>query len=136
MTALAMLSPWSEGPPRRPAVASAWPLSGWSDATGTPRVPPTPNLCVVECRCADATAAAILADPTWGVAVLWCDGEYPPDEPSGGDRYSQIVGHFAAALGLSEQFIRGILGEGPGGRTRRQVAAQLAAWLRDRPPAE
>lgn len=139
---LCVLSPWA-GDGRtpatayRPAVAAA-PLASWADVTGTPgaQVPPTPNLCVIEATADPAAAAALLADPAAAAAVLWCDGaDRPPDGVPADAGYAATVEAAAAAIGppWTADTIRLVIGVAVAGRTRREIAGTVAAWLRLRP---
>lgn len=40
---------------------------------------------------------------------------------------------FLAANGATQQQIREAIGSGPNGRTRKEIAGELKAWLKNRP---
>lgn len=135
----AVLSSWAgDGlSPRtvyRPAFAAAYPAATWEDAAGTPaaNLPPSPNLTVLLCAVPDA--AALLADPQWGPAVLWCEGteQDPAGVPSDAG-YAATCQSFAQALGVTVDWIYLQLGSAPAGRTRRIISEQVAAWLAGAP---
>jgi hypothetical protein len=124
--------------PRRPAIADAFSLKRWADVTGTPaeNLPPVPNLTLIEVAAEDNVIAAIVADPQWSHCILWADGDWPADESPSEAGYAATVAAFATALGVTADYLRGIFGAAPNGRTRGEIADEVAAWLKTRPKQE
>lgn len=133
-----ILSPWvgdgSWGNPRRPALGDAFPLRSWSDVTGTPavRLPPSPNLLVVEVTCEDAVLAQIRAHPEYGPGVLRVEGEV---DTSLTTREHTDLGARLLVGGAKSAEVAEAIGA-RGAVTRSQLAERLARWLEGRPKAK
>lgn len=141
-----ILSPWTgtgatAADPIRPAVLDAFPtlayrdLSGQSSAGGALSARPAPNIAVVYVEVANAVAAQIAADATWRPRVLWHNaGDRDADGvPDGTERAGLRARLRADGMTLAQA--QAVVDAIPVGATRRQIAAALLAWLRDRPRA-
>jgi len=143
---LLILSPWtgtgaSPEDAIRPAVADAFALdccedvSGQAAAAGRLSARPSPNLAVVRIECRPAVAAQIAADPVWSDRVIHHDGgaRDPGAAPDTTER-SRLRARLRSD-GVTLAQAAAVVDAIPAGATRRQVAAALVAWLRDRPRA-
>lgn len=144
-----VLSPWglkvvAGEPTNYPQVLIDYPPdvpgTGWDDVTGTPgeNLPITPNAIVVDAYWADATFDLVKADPAYTNAIQWSAGpaDYKPRTASvDALEFGRLRSHLASRLGFSPAHVDDAVGEMPAGRTRQEIAARLAAWLRDRPKA-
>lgn len=140
MPFIVVATPWAgtgtRGNPYRPAVAAAFPLRGFRDVTATPMGAlgiPAVNVFVVRAFVTDAVLAQIDAHPQWRDAVLSVTGQpdrdegHLPDEP-----FKQRLKDALAARGLTPFDLAQSLGN-TDSATRRELAARLIRWLRNRP---
>ena len=58
------------------------------------------------------------------------------DEVPTAAEYGQMIAFIAAAGSESAQTLREVLGNGPQGRTRGQIAEEVTAWLGGRPKGD
>ena len=139
MSVARILTPWvgtGRGEdPRRPAVLVHHALLRCTDVTATPggNLPPNPNLCVVQIVCSDAVLAQIEADARYKVIDTDALGRHRDGLPDAAE-FGQLRA-WLATNGVRAGDLNAAAGAGVGGRTRRQVAQQVAGWLRGRPRA-
>ena len=142
-----VLSPWlepAEHPKgkRGPRLWVYYPVTSGSDVTGQPveNLAPEPNLLLVEIECEAAVLALIAADARyhalWSEEVASSPATRAASSP-GNSEFGQTVAwlrqQVPAGMGAGEW---AQIGNNPLGRTRTEIATELADWFATFPKAE
>ena len=58
-----------------------------------------------------------------------------PDQVPPAAEFGALISYLAQQGTLTAEQVRAAIGAGPNGRTRSEIAAELTAWLKERPAA-